>query len=70
VYHSRRRDGLPLAFAGLWDRWDGPAGPLLSCSIVTTTANELAKPLHDRMPAIRGPEDFAHWLDPAARPKA
>src|SRR5262249_10041962 len=70
VYHSRRRDGLPLAFAGLWDRGDGPAGPLLSCSIVTTTANELVNPVPDRMPRIRGPEASAPWLDPAARPKA
>jgi len=67
-YHVRRRDGLPLAFAGLWDRWDGPNGPLFTCCIITTAANDLVKPLHDRMPAILGPEDFARWLDPVARP--
>jgi putative SOS response-associated peptidase YedK len=67
-YHVRRPDGLPLAFAGLWDRWEGPGGPLLTCAIITTAANELVKPLHDRMPAIIRPEDFARWLDPSAHP--
>jgi putative SOS response-associated peptidase YedK len=67
-FHIRRRDGAPLAFAGLWDRWEGPDGPLLTCCIVTTAANDLVKTLHDRMPAIIGSEDYGHWLDPAARP--
>jgi putative SOS response-associated peptidase YedK len=55
-----------LALAGLWDRWVGPDEPLLTCAIITTAANDLVKPLHDRMPAILGPDDFARWLDPAA----
>jgi putative SOS response-associated peptidase YedK len=65
-FHIRGRDGMPLAFAGLWDRWEGPDGPVLTCCIVTTAANELVKPLHDRMPVILGPDEFARWLDPAA----
>ena len=38
--------------------------PLLTCCVVTVAANELVKPLHDRMPAIIDRADFAAWLDP------
>ncbi|HEY1378583.1 MAG TPA: SOS response-associated peptidase [Gemmataceae bacterium] len=65
-YHFRRRDGGPMTFAGLWDRWTGPAGPVLTCCILTTRANELVRPVQDRMPAVLGPAVFARWLDPAA----
>ena len=54
-----------FAFAGLWDRWRGPGGEVLeSCAIVTTAANQLVAPLHDRMPLILSPADYARWLDP------
>jgi putative SOS response-associated peptidase YedK len=37
-----------------------------SCTIVTCDANELARPIHDRMPVIlAGPESWEAWLDPA-----
>lgn len=53
------------AFAGLWDLWKGPDGaPIVSCSIVTTTPNELVAHLHDRMPVVVSPKDYATWLDP------
>jgi putative SOS response-associated peptidase YedK len=67
-YHFRRRDRAPFALAGLWDRWDGPGGPLLSCCVLTTEANELAKPVHDRMPVLIDPGDFGRWLDPGSQP--
>ncbi len=67
-YHIRRPDGNPLAFAGLWDRWEGPEGSLLTCCILTTAANELVKTLHDRMPCVVGPDEFARWLDPSSTP--
>ncbi|MCB8932716.1 MAG: SOS response-associated peptidase [Fimbriimonadaceae bacterium] len=63
-YHIRRRDGAPFAFAGLWDSWTSEAGPLESCTIITTQPNELVRPLHDRMPAILDPKHFEMWLDP------
>jgi len=53
------------AFAGVWDLWKGPDGPIVSCSIVTTTPNNLVEPLHDRMPVVVSPHDYASWLDPA-----
>ena len=63
-------DGKPLAFAGLWDRWRGPDGDLESMTIVTTAANALIQPLHERMPVILPPEHYAEWLDPACQKTA
>lgn len=61
--HFRRPDRKPFAFAGIWDRWGGPDGVVLSCCILTTNANELVKPFHDRMPVILPVTSFDHWLD-------
>jgi putative SOS response-associated peptidase YedK len=63
-----------MAFAGLWEVWRGPAQPagdpalLRTCAIVTTSANELMAPLHDRMPVILDRTDWDTWLDPASDP--
>lgn len=68
-----RRDGAPLAVAGLWAAWKDPeADPddeawLHSLTIVTTSANETMAPIHDRMPVILDPDDWHRWLDPANR---
>ena len=62
------RDGRPFAFAGLWESWEGADHSALeSCTILTTSANELVRPIHDRMPAIIAPADYAQWLDPAVQ---
>ena len=60
-----RADNAPFAFAGLWECW-GP-DRLESCTIITTAANESLRSLHDRMPAILAPHDYARWLDPSAQ---
>ena len=53
-----------LAFAGLWEHWKTPDGtPLETATIITTDANELVRPVHDRMPVILQPDDWAAWLD-------
>ncbi len=58
-------DGALFAFAGLWDRWEGPDGLLVeTCTILTTTPNELLADVHNRMPAILPPEHYGLWLDP------
>ena len=64
-YRIARRDGGPFAFAGLWERWrDAAAGSLIeSCTIVTTNASTLLRPIHDRMPVILPPPTFDAWLD-------
>ena len=61
------RDREPMAFAGLWERWRNPEGEELeSCCIIVTDANELMRPIHDRMPVILAPEDWSAWLEPDA----
>jgi len=59
-------DGRPFAFAGLWERWSkGEAGPLDTCTIITTTPNDLMADLHDRMPVILPQALYEEWLEPA-----
>ena len=67
--HIRLRGGEPFAFAGLWDAWKNPTNGewLHSCTIVTTTSNELIAPIHDRMPVILSPEAERMWLDAAVQ---
>lgn len=55
----------PFGFAGLYEIWTPPLiEPVITCTIVTTDANDLLRPLHNRMPVIlpKGAENF--WLDP------
>lgn len=60
----RRRDGSPLAFAGLWETWTGPHGEEVDgACVLTTDANGLMAAIHDRMPVILEPEDFDAWLE-------
>ena len=59
------KNGEPMAFAGLWEAWKSPEGPVVqSCTIITTPANPLIQPLHNRMPVILSDETQALWLDP------
>jgi putative SOS response-associated peptidase YedK len=52
-----------MAMAGLWESWRAPAGERLrSFAIVTTSANQLLAPVHDRMPVILRPENWPLWL--------
>lgn len=60
--HFRLRDGGVFALAGLWEAWQGPAGPVESCAVLTTRANELVAAVHDRMPVIVARERYAAWL--------
>jgi len=72
-YCIRRRDGEPLAFAGLWEIWrdpaiddaDAPDAWVRSCTIITTRANGVLAPIHDRMPVVLDEESWDEWLDPA-----
>lgn len=60
----RRRDGSPMALAGLWETWVGPDGEELDgACVLTTDANALVASVHDRMPVILEREDFDAWLD-------
>ena len=58
------RSGEQFAFAGLWETWRNPEGEVVpSCTIITTEANELLRPVHDRMPVILPSEMEGFWLD-------
>jgi putative SOS response-associated peptidase YedK len=64
-------DREPMAFAGLWERWRSPEGEELeSCSIIVTDANEIMRPIHDRMPVILAPTDWDAWLETDAKDAA
>jgi putative SOS response-associated peptidase YedK len=55
--------GGPLAMAGIWESWRSPEGaPLETCAIVTTEANALVAPIHDRMPVILPKDSWDRWL--------
>ncbi len=65
-FHIRLRDRRPFAFAGLWEHWDkGEGAAIDSCTILTTTPNDLLRSLHHRMAVILAPEAYDLWLDPA-----
>jgi putative SOS response-associated peptidase YedK len=63
-YAFTRRDHKVFAFAGIWENWKDPETGewVRSCSLITTHANELVGRIHDRMPVILKPADYATWL--------
>jgi putative SOS response-associated peptidase YedK len=62
------RNRLPMALAGLWERWRSPEGDEVeSCAIIVTAANELMEPVHDRMPVILASSHWNTWLAPSTR---
>ena len=64
-YYFSRRDGGPLALAGLWEYWQSPDGSeIFSATILTTRANALMAPIHDRMPVVIAETELDRWLNP------
>jgi putative SOS response-associated peptidase YedK len=58
-------EGEMFSFAGLWEGWKDPSGQWVkSCSILTTTPNDVTSQVHDRMPVILNRDDYDLWLDP------
>lgn len=67
-FFFQMKDERPFGFAGLWERWQGVAGQTIeSCTILTTEANEVLLPVHDRMPVILHSDDYELWLDEDVR---
>jgi putative SOS response-associated peptidase YedK len=62
-YYIRMEDDSPFAFAGLWESWKN-GSEVRSATIITTDANDVVAPIHNRMPVILHPEDYELWLDP------
>jgi putative SOS response-associated peptidase YedK len=61
-YYIRLKNDQPFGLAGLWERWEKGDKPVESCTILTTDANDLMEPIHDRMPVIIPPDQFDLWL--------
>jgi len=62
-YYFQLKDQSLFAFAGIYDIWNSPdGGEFWSGSIITTVANPLVSPIHERMPVILDREDMWIWL--------
>lgn len=67
-YFIQLTSGDPFGMAGLWEVWNSPDGSVLpSCTIITTTPNQLVGQIHDRMPVILPPGAYDRWLDPGEK---
>lgn len=63
-YYIRALDQELMGFAGLFDKWEKDGQTIFSFTIITTAANDLLAPLHERMPVILKRRDYDDWLDP------
>lgn len=61
-WYIHRRDGSPIAFAGVWQDWGPEESRQSTCAIVTTEANTHMSKIHHRMPLVLEPGDWALWL--------
>lgn len=60
-WYFRRRDGAPIAFGAIWQRW-GRDTAQDTCAILTTAANDAVSAVHHRMPLVLEPDDWPLWL--------
>lgn len=65
-YYVHPAQGELFAFAGLYETWSGAEGVIETCTIVTTQANAVLRPVHARMPVIVQAENYARWLSSSA----
>lgn len=63
-YAIGMKDGSPFGLAGVWDNWKDPISGewTRTFAIITVPANALVATIHQRMPAILRPQDYARWL--------
>jgi len=62
-YYIQLADQTPMCLAGLWESWKATDGSVIETfAILTTAANKLVEPIHDRMPVILHPNVFNLWL--------
>ena len=66
-FNVRRKDGRVFGVAGLWERLESGDQSLESCLVLTTAANRVVGPIHERMPVILDPASYTEWLDPSPR---
>jgi putative SOS response-associated peptidase YedK len=64
AYFFTLTDNTPMSFAGIWEEWHDIKGDtVVSFSIITTHANRIVSPVHDRMPVLLNPDGYDRWLD-------
>ena len=65
------KDGTPFGIAGIWENWKEPASGdwIRTFAVITTDANEMVADIHDRMPVILAPGDYARWLSDEPDPR-
>ena len=58
------KNGKPFGVAGIWENWKEPTSDewIRTFAVITTNANSLVADIHDRMPLILAPDDYARWL--------
>ena len=63
-YAIALKSGEPFGLAGIWENWQKPGSGewVRTFAIITTTANELVREIHDRMPVIIPPSAYERWL--------
>ncbi|AFZ34336.1 protein of unknown function DUF159 [Stanieria cyanosphaera PCC 7437] len=67
-FYIQQIDGVPFALAGLWSTWQPKNGETIAtCTIITTKANEIMQPIHERMPVILKSTDYEKWLAPTVQ---
>ncbi len=64
-FYIYRKDGAPMAFAGVWQSWEKGEAPVPSVALVTTDASRAMSEIHHRMPVILEPRDWPLWLGEA-----
>lgn len=64
-FHIRLKTQKPMTLAGLWERWEYEGNLIETCTLITTSANTLTAPIHDRMPVVIDSDDRSRWLDQA-----
>lgn len=62
-YRFVMKDRKPFVMAGLWERWDKGKTPLFTCTVITTTPNDVTRNVHDRMPVILPEDTYDTWLN-------
>jgi len=63
-HYVTTKSDAPFAMAGLWERWEVDGSLLETCTIITTAANRVIAPLHERMPVILSSDDVNRWIEP------
>ena len=63
-YFQPSRPGALLGIAAMWERWKDPEGnPVDTVCLLTTAANSVLSPVHDRMPVVLDDAGVKRWLD-------